>query len=329
MEYIILHELVHGLGFVSSWGTYFLGQDSPYFPSVQNLVNPTSMQVASLTPNSYTDSKTGAIYLTGFLPGMIFDKYLIANTTQSQHPQSLAVIGDEIQNFCLQNDQAYIVNFIDQFYKSNYSSDAQYVYNMINSNQSLAFNLSSALLGNLYTTNQQSLTSSNLALYSANHASNIETSPGNFRPGLIISHFDDSYLKTPNFLMCHSYQPGITLGDLTSQVYSNLPPIYFNITVNGSTVPTLYNYTIGPGVLNVLNVIGYGSIINNVSYPAVFSSDKQFEPKKRSGCDTLGLSGSSQASNGKSSSSNSLLASFEYTSIAIFLSLFVSTIAFY
>ncbi|GAB5587894.1 hypothetical protein Unana1_02794 [Umbelopsis nana] len=329
MEYIILHELVHGLGFISSWGTYFLGQDSPYFPSVQNLVNPTSLQIATLTPNSYTDSKTGAVYLTGFLPGMIFDKYLIANTAQSQHPQSLAVIGDKTQNFCLQNDDAYVVNFINQFNKSNYSSDAQYVFQLLNSNQSLAFNLSSQLQNNLYTTNLQPLIPSNLALYSTNNASNMETSRGNFRPGLIVSHFDDSYLTTPNFLMCRSYQSGITLQGLTSQVYSTATPYYYNTTLNGTTVQSIYNYTIGPGILNILNAIGYGSVTNNVTYPAVFSSDKQFEPKKRSGCDTLGLSGSPQSSTGMASQSSTLLANLEYTSTAMLLTFFLSAFSFY
>jgi hypothetical protein len=292
MEYIILHELLHGLGFLSSWGSYFVGSESPYFPSLQSLVDPSYLSIATLTPNSYTDSKTGAVYLTGFLPGMIFDKYAMANTTYAGYSQSLATIADDLQSFCLQNDDAYIVNFIKQFHNSNHSSNAEYVYNLLQANQSLAFNVSAQSFSNLFSTNQQSLMASNLTLYSASNASNSEYSPSNFRPGLMMSHLDDSYLGTPNFLMSHSYEAGITLQDLTAKVYENSQPIYINTTLNGTTVQTLYNFTIGPGILDILNTIGYGSITNNVTYPAVFSSDKQYEPKKRSGCSSGGMSGS-------------------------------------
>ncbi|KAI9285780.1 hypothetical protein BC943DRAFT_323049 [Umbelopsis sp. AD052] len=292
MEYIILHELLHGLGFLSSWGSYFVGPESPYFMSLQNMVDPSYLSIATLTPNSYTDSKTGAVYLTGFLPGMIFDKYAIANMTHAGYSQSLATIGDDIQNFCLQNDGAYIVNFIKQFHNSNHSSNAEYVYNLLQANQSMAFNLSSQSFSNLSSDNQQPLKASNIILYTTSNASNSEFSPNNFRPGLMMSHLDDSYLGTPNFLMSHSYESGITLQDLTAQVYQNSPPIYVNTTLNGTTVQTLYNFTVGPGILDILNTIGYGSITNNVTYPAVFSSDKQYEPKKRSGCSSGGMSGS-------------------------------------
>jgi hypothetical protein len=292
MEYIILHELLHGLGFLSSWGSYFVGPESPYFPSLQNLVDPSYLSIATLTPNSYTDSKTGAVYLTGFLPGMIFDKYAIANTTHAGYPQSLATIADDIQNFCLQNDGAYIVNFIKQFHNSNHSSNAEYVYDLLQANQSMAFNVSLQSSSNLFSTSQQPIMASNITLYSTSNASSSEFSPSNFRPGLMMSHLDDSYLGTPNFLMAHSYESGITLQDLTAKVYQNSPPIYVNTTLNGTTLQTLYNFTIGPGILDILNTIGYGSITNNVIYPAVFSSDKQYEPKKRSGCSSGGMSGS-------------------------------------
>ncbi|CAM0138144.1 unnamed protein product [Umbelopsis sp. WA50703] len=295
MEYIILHELIHGLGFISSWGIYFLGPDSPYFPSVQGLINATSLQIATLTPNSYTDSKTGAVYLTGFMAGMIFDKFVIANITMGNHSQSLADIGDNFQNFCLQNDEAYVVNFINQFDKSDYASDAQYLYQLMNTNHALGFNLSSLSATNLFSSGQL-LPASDLGLYTAYNATNIEASRGNFKPGLIVSHFDDSYLTTPDFLMCHTYQTGLTIQELAAQVYSDSADIYYNSTQNGTVVQTAYNYTIGPGILNVLNIMGYGTVTNNASYPASFSSDKQFEPKTRNGCSSKGSSGLSQQS---------------------------------
>lgn len=299
MEYIILHELIHGLGFLSSWGIYFLGPDSPYFPSVQGLIDTASLQIVTLNPNSYTDSKTGAVYLTGFMAGMIFDKFVTANATVGNHSQSLAVIGDNFQSFCVQNDEAYVVNFINQFDKTDYASDADYLYQLMNTNHGLGFNMSSLSTTNLYSSGQL-LPPNNLGLYTTYNATNIEASRGNFKPGLTISHFDDSYLTTPDFLMCHSYQTGMTMQDITAQVYDNSAAIYYNTTQNGTVAQTAYNYTIGPGILNILNIMGYGTITNNASYPAAFSSDKQFEPKTRNGCSSKGSSGYSQQSIGNS-----------------------------
>jgi hypothetical protein len=116
---------------------------------------------------------------------------------------------------------------------------------------------------------------------------------------------------------------------LTSQVYSTATPYYYNTTLNGTTVQSIYNYTIGPGILNILNAIGYGSVTNNVTYPAVFSSDKQFEPKKRSGCDNMGMSGSPKSSTGMASQSSTLLPNLEYTSTAMLLTFFLSAFSFY
>ncbi|OAD75495.1 hypothetical protein PHYBLDRAFT_158419 [Phycomyces blakesleeanus NRRL 1555(-)] len=89
----------------------------------------------------------------------------------------------------------------------------------------------------------------------------------NNRPGISISHVDDQYASTPDFLMTRHYITGQTLEELVSEMYDRLPVIRYNTTLNnGTLVSQVYRSPIGPGILRILDSLGYSTVLTKSNY---------------------------------------------------------------
>ncbi|GBB84491.1 hypothetical protein RclHR1_11050008 [Rhizophagus clarus] len=89
-RYIILHELVHGLGFASGWNSYFSGGDG------------SSNDAIALTPDpGFLEKLTGLndpVVFTGF-EETAFDKYMVNAKIKTQSPKRMTDYADSINSF--------------------------------------------------------------------------------------------------------------------------------------------------------------------------------------------------------------------------------------
>lgn len=279
MEYIILHEILHGLGFISSWAAYFANEASPFRTLVDGIIDADELQLVTPSPYWYIKQQTGPIFVTGFQPTMIFDKFLYSNSSQitsssnnssSNQGQSLADVGFEMQNFCVQDSQSFILNFVDEFNRSNQSRIANRLWTSMQQDRSLQFHFPPPAVDNsTFNTNEylnETYTSMFMLTSDTSMTSQVELSDRNFRLGMAISHVDAQYNSTPDFLMTDSYTTGQSLDSLVNDTYGNIGAIYFNATINGSVVQQTYKSPIGPGILRVLDSMGYSTVLSNTNY---------------------------------------------------------------
>ncbi|RIA98394.1 hypothetical protein C1645_750162 [Glomus cerebriforme] len=206
MLYIVLHELMHGLGFGSSWENWFL-TDNPN-------------QIFITSQPDFIASNTETIF-NGFKE-TAFDRQLIFN-----------------------NDYTHLTDItikLNQFAKPNtkFKNNTDLIVNFINSKQVV---LSEYM-------NKISTTPNTISSYpkscNAPDRAILETTIEPFRNGASISHFDQSYITTPDFLMTTLQVPGKTLYDLVRQ--------------SGGIHP------IGPKLQSILECIGYETKRNPTPY---------------------------------------------------------------
>lgn len=281
MEYVILHELLHGMGFISSWGAFFYADSSPYHTLVEDMFQPQQLQLLTPTPNAYTDTSTGASFIYGFQPTMIFDKFLMAFDPSSgdQQPNSLADLVADLQQFCAKNNDAFIINFVRQFNAADVSSKARYLWNIANTNKTLFFNFPNLTSFNQIYSNHSYLKAhySNLTMFTSSTGgvtNTTEMTLTNFRPGVSISHVDDMYEETPDFLLRTTPILGSTLDQIIESVYANIPAINYTEQVNStSKVNVTYKSAIGPGILHVLDTMGYSTVLSNTNYSITSTED--------------------------------------------------------
>ena len=77
-----LHELLHGLGFISGYGTYLQGEDGLTLPI--------------LTPMFNIDNSTGTPYIQGMYPALIFDRYMVETAGSKTFTSALDVINQSV-----------------------------------------------------------------------------------------------------------------------------------------------------------------------------------------------------------------------------------------
>jgi hypothetical protein len=86
-RYIILHELIHGLGFASGWNSYFTGNGN---------------EAVALTPDpGFLESLTGLndpVVFTGF-EETAFDRYMVNAKIKTQSPKRMTDYADSINSF--------------------------------------------------------------------------------------------------------------------------------------------------------------------------------------------------------------------------------------
>ncbi|KAI8647092.1 hypothetical protein BD408DRAFT_379458 [Parasitella parasitica] len=291
-RYVVLHELLHGLGFLSSWAAYFWTDASPFRTLVDGVIDPLELQL--VTPGLYwfINQDTGPAYVTGFQPNMIFDKYLVNVDTELNVTSrlSLSDLAFQMQDFCVQNSDAFIVNFIRLFNEANQSTLAHKLWISMSQPETITFQFDAPTVSNSSYTlipylNQ---TYRSMTLLTGGDMSNSlyeHTDPTMNRPGLMISHLDDQYENTPDFLMTEAYHKGKTLEQLVEAYYSEIPVLPYNDTVsssNNTMVEMTYKSPIGPGILRILDSIGYSTVLTRTNY----TTDGNVKtPKSRSICD--------------------------------------------
>jgi hypothetical protein len=281
MEYVILHELLHGMGFISSWGAFFYADSSPYHTLVEDMFSPQQLQLLTPTPNAYTDTSTGASFIYGFQPTMIFDKFLVAfdPSNGDQEPNSLADLVVDLQQFCAKNNDAFIINFVRQFNAADISAKARYLWNIANTNKTLFFNFPNLTSFNQIYGNHSYLKAhySNLTMFTSSAGgmtNSTEMTLTNFRPGVSISHVDTMYEETPDFLLRTTPILGSTLDQIIESVYANIPTINYTERINSTTTANVtYKSAIGPGILHVLDTMGYSTVLSNTNYSITFTEN--------------------------------------------------------
>lgn len=291
LRYVVLHELLHGLGFLSSWAAYFYSDASPFRDLVDGVIDPLMLQLVTPSPYWYINQNTGPAYVTGFQPTMIFDKYLVSVSTELNVTRSVSLseLAFDMQDFCVQHDDAFIINFIRGFTNASQSTTAHKLWLSMSQPETVSFQFQSPTVSNSSYNSIPYLnkTYTNITLLTGGDLfarSSFERIDATLnRPGLVISHLDDQYATTPDFLMTPQYHQGQTLEDLVKKYYDVIPVIKYNTTsANNSMVEQVYRSPIGPGVLRILDSIGYSTVLTKTNY----TTDGNVKtPKSRSHCD--------------------------------------------
>ncbi|OBZ83569.1 Uncharacterized protein PB7E8.01 [Choanephora cucurbitarum] len=289
-RYIVLHELLHGMGFLSAWAAYFWTKASPFRKLVDGVIDPLELQLVTPGPYWFINQDTGPAYVTGFQHTMIFDKYLVnmnreLNTTQTTLLSDIAM---DMQNFCVSDNNAFIVNFLHAFNAANQSTTAHKLWLSLSEPETLQFMFqpphNHSQFSRLPYLNQ---TYRNMTLLTGNDLFQVfyfeQTDPTINRPGLMISHLDDQYQNTVDFLMTQHYHMGQTLESLVQKFYQEIPVLQYNQSLpNGTLLQARYQSPIGPGILRVLDSIGYSTVLTSTSYT---SDGNPKAPRSRSICD--------------------------------------------
>ncbi|KAI8333341.1 hypothetical protein BC941DRAFT_358068, partial [Chlamydoabsidia padenii] len=282
-RYIFLHELLHGLGFLSSWAAYFWSSSSPFRRLVENAVDDELLKV--ITPGMHwrVEGKGGPTFITGFQSTMIFDKYLISYNDAMETPTNMSQLGFSMQNFCKEGDDQFILNFLTSFHNNTTQAVAAVqLWKAMAEPRSLLFNFSTPLVTNSsYLVNPYLKdTYHNMTLLTGAFVLNTpleQFDQTNNRPSAAISHVDDQYGSTVDFLMTQAFIPGQSLEDITQERYQHIPVIYYNTTTsNNSIVTRTYASPIGPGILRILDSMGYSTALTNTSYLATGDQTVKF-----------------------------------------------------
>ncbi|KAG2218670.1 hypothetical protein INT45_007839 [Circinella minor] len=294
MTYIILHELLHGVGIISSWGAYF-GESSPLRALIGEGFEDEELRFVTPSPYSTILYGAGPVFVTNFQRNTLFDKYLNVqymslNETNSINMQDFSV---QLLNFCVQDNDAFIMRFVYRFLKTSMSTLSAQVYNAFSIPNTMTFNFRlTSTNTSLFNTNQYlNITYQNMTLLTgdsvvkgyAEQAGRI-----NNRPGLRISHLSDDYADTPDFIMTRNYKTGATLQQLVDIGYNNTPVInYTEETTNGTLITHTYRSPIGPGILRILDSMGYSTVLKRTNYTRMDSdSNDQVESEnKDKSCD--------------------------------------------
>lgn len=325
-EYILLHEILHGMGFVSSWAAYFDNNASPFHTLLDGIFDPADLQFVTPSPYWSVQPPSGPTFVTGFQPNMIFDKFLFitppapsgkttattANTTMTSagNHTSLMELGFTMQDFCVPGDEAFIIHFVRAFQKSAQSHEARRLYSMLTEEHALTFQFGPTLAKNHNTTNttynivdylndtytHMDLFTGEQTLNALNHH---EQSGRLFRPGVTIAHVGNELQDTPDFVMTAAYRQGKTLQQWVDEVYGSLPVIHYNVALNESTtVERVYKSPIGPGILRILDALGYVTILDggrtNYSLVPLYADSEDVENDDEDSNGTSGLHGKQQ-----------------------------------
>ncbi|CAO3616165.1 unnamed protein product [Cunninghamella blakesleeana] len=304
MEYIILHQIIHGLGFVSAWAPYFWTSTSPFKDLVSNMTKPEEIQIVTPAMYWYIDSNSqsngGPLYITGFRPTMIFDKFLYSvNTSSTSSPPTLSnltTIGLDVQDYCVDNIDSFILNFLIGFSTTPQHQEARTLWNTMGIEESLYFIFEHQR--KYYQTDPFLRNYTQMALLTGTSFMDItieQYDEASNRPGATIFHLDNKYNTTVDFLMTQNYFRGQTLDELTQEAYQTIPTIYYNRTVsptNDTNITLTYQSPVGPGILHILDSIGYATVLSNVTNSLILKSDNSSDDnsnlsKEANRCDDI------------------------------------------
>ncbi|CAI2167408.1 3557_t:CDS:2 [Funneliformis geosporum] len=181
----VLHELIHGLGFFSSWKNYLDEQ----------LQSPTSglTPIFSSGSNATSNLPFGSFEFTGFYE-TIFDKFIMINNDGKQ--EKLSMLANELNQFSGKNKLfTHLSSFNDEFRNSPQYEAAKKMLSLSMVKNSLIFM-------------PKGTTKINDGLI-------LETSLGTYATGSSIVHVDyNKYSRDSDFLMIYNSVAGISMNDL-------------------------------------------------------------------------------------------------------------------
>ncbi|KAI8811522.1 hypothetical protein BJ742DRAFT_796316 [Cladochytrium replicatum] len=186
-EYVVLHELTHGLGINTGWVSYAsIG--------ALNSIKPKADYLAPIP--DFAGNSIATATVPGWLPLNIFDKFLVDSSTSTSIMRSVAA---RIFSFNPKNRK--LADFISDFQNSGdpYAA-AQSFYKLVTANTKT---LSFAIPASKHNPNAQSAF--------------LQTVRNKYLPGSSIAHVDyDTYWQTPDFLMIPAVQnlTGLTLDQI-------------------------------------------------------------------------------------------------------------------
>ncbi|KAJ3122266.1 hypothetical protein HK098_002971 [Nowakowskiella sp. JEL0407] len=218
--YVVLHELIHGLGFVSSWGTYF--ETSNDNPKVLPMLTPLLQFKSRPLVQNNGLAASNVVSNCSALPPYIFDKFLITGKNEAV---SLQTVYQQMNESGVLNDAWVVLKEPDTIVKSTIKG-AKFqagldLYDSATTPGSIRF--------------QGTEQSGNTVV--------LHTTYDPFRVGSSLSHFDQRiYEKTADFLMRPEAPSGITLRKMIADTSGNQ---------NATASP------IGPKTRFILGSLGY------------------------------------------------------------------------
>ncbi|KAI9491767.1 hypothetical protein BDB00DRAFT_831379 [Zychaea mexicana] len=289
MTYIVLHEILHGVGIISSWGAYFI-ENSPLHQLIRQLIGDLfeeeELRLVTPSPSSTVLYGAGPVFITGFQRNMLFDKYLNVDYTNLNETNrvSLKDFGLDMLNFCVQDNDAFIVNFVRKFLtEENISRQSAQLYGAfaIAGTVTFDFPLSSSNKSIFNTNSYLNETYRRMTLLTGDSINNgppEHFSASNNRPDMMISHLSGEYASTPDFIMTDSFRTGATLPQLIDSVYNDTPIVsYTEELANGTIVTHVYRSPIGPGILRMLGSMGYSTVLKRTNYNTTLDDSKSSE----------------------------------------------------
>ncbi|RUS26807.1 hypothetical protein BC938DRAFT_484094 [Jimgerdemannia flammicorona] len=220
LEFLVLHEFIHGLGFLSLWRDYF----------DRNILTP-----CPLTPASATKDMVGTEHFIfqGFIESA-FDRHILDRTLGT----NLSDYTRRMSAFSYGPGTTFktLRIFLDEFLASSQSRMARRLFRLATTPNAMAF---------------QSEPGARSPAAAGKRLS-LETSIRQYRIGSTITHFDyGSFTGTSDFLMRWLIDDGVSLHDAIAR--SNVD----GLEHTGSEADG-----IGPGVLSVLESLGYRTLLS-------------------------------------------------------------------
>ncbi|KAL7751781.1 Structural maintenance of chromosomes protein 4 [Sorochytrium milnesiophthora] len=247
--YVVVHELLHGFGLISSWNSYFASASLPLpttqfitpQPNVQTDDHDAQQQQTGLLPldagafNSPASS-SASVSINGFLPNNIYDKFLFDNV--HGWPLSLHKF---TMSACTPSPNTPAADYLQRFLKTRAGQFSQQLYVAMTTAGGISFILPAE-------SNQTSSSQfDQAAVYT----------PSSFTIGSSVSHVDPANIGAGDFLMGPVTLKGSTLLSATLKQASpaltaiNPSDTHAHTFVANSLSPA------GPKVLRMLHAIGF------------------------------------------------------------------------
>jgi hypothetical protein len=258
LEYVIAHELTHGLGFESGWILYSRLLEA--LPSTISIPNRSSKILA---PQFYLEGTTiSTARVTGWQPLNVFDSF----TFDARTKRGLTTYSNSMFTNFASSFPATLIPFFQSFYaNSKLIESGTAVYTITTSgSQSVAFSSSSS--------NLESTT-----MY-------IETPRSEFQEGTSMSHADyDIYANTPDFLMIPAVAQwvGYTLDSIIANVSAQVGAAADKGSLTNGGI-------YGPATMKVMNALGWKTSSDQTSGSIVVSKNGGTDVIKNAGSGAVG-----------------------------------------
>ncbi|KAJ3308336.1 hypothetical protein HDU76_004012 [Blyttiomyces sp. JEL0837] len=245
LEFVVAHELTHGLGFDTSWNMYTsqsaFGQVA--LPSgTPNLLAPKIFAQGTTADNAI---------ITSWQPLAVFDAFLLDGSTNTPLIQYANTMYTDFPT-------KYTKQSSFPMSQSTFLNGIVAVKSVFNAAQSAMTAATTPSSLQFQYTSSQTGTKSTVNLYS----------PTTFSPGSSIAHVDNSLYTTPDFLMIPKMQwKGFTLDQVIANVTARAGAGNLGSLNSGGVY--------GPNTLAVMQSLGWSTVGNPVSGSLVINTNPQ------------------------------------------------------